>query len=192
MLSDGFKQLIAPQAKALNAIWFAFFISIFLYLGVAWMMFGQGDGAALGSPVSMAIGPFTMAQIGMALLFVLGLGATYYHRFALGTSVLRSKVPAEPAWPPPGSQANFDFGGQGTEIFGQLPESEQRLAGLWPHYLTTMVVVWATLEAIAIVGLILCIMRKDFMVVIPFAAAAALMLILKRPRPADFFANVRL
>lgn len=192
MLSDGFKQLIASQAKALNAIWFAFFIAIFLYVGMAWMIFGQGEGAALDRPVDLAIGPFSMAQIGMGFLFVLGLGATYYHRFALGASVLRNKVPAEPSWPPPGSRSNFDLGGQGTEVFGQLPESEQRLAGLWPHYLTTMIVVWAMLEAIAIIGLILSIMGKDFKVVIPFAVAAILMLILKRPRPADFFAKVRL
>ena len=55
-----------------------------------------------------------------------------------------------------------------------------------------MIVVWAMLEGMAVVGLVLTILQKDFRVMIPFALAAVLLLILKRPQPGKFFAGIKL
>jgi hypothetical protein len=74
----------------------------------------------------------------------------------------------------------------------KLPAAEQRLLSLWQHYQTTMIVVWAILESIAVVGLVLAIVQHDFWVVIPFASVAVLLMAMKRPRPAEFIEGIRI
>ena len=57
---------------------------------------------------------------------------------------------------------------------------------------TTMIVVAAFLEAIAVLGMILAFLGGDYRVTIPATAASMIMLILKRPQPGSFFEQVRL
>ena len=91
-----------------------------------------------------------------------------------------------------GSKGTGGPAGEGQGIFGNLSDSEKRLACLWPHYQTTTpIVVWAMREAIAVVGLVLAILQQDFRVVIPFAAAALILMLIKLPRPTRFFARIQ-
>ncbi len=177
MLSREFKSLITPRARTLVVIWGAILLSPVMYFLIAWFIFGQGEGASaeVGSGLPLN-------QIGMGLLVVLGIGATYYQRLALGPARLRAILDTEPVAPE----------GNDRDLFLELPPSEQRLFGLWPHYQTTMIIVWAILEAIAVVGLVLTILQRDFMVMIPFSAAAILLLALKRPSPAGFCEGIRI
>ena len=68
---------------------------------------------------------------------------------------------------------------------------EQRLLGLWQHYQVTMIVVWAMLESIIVVGLVLTILQRDFKVILPFALVTIVTMVWKRPRPAAFMGGVR-
>ena len=191
MLSPNFRKLIAPQAKALGVIWFAFLTATIIYVVLAWVIFGQGAEPALAPAEDQGLGSSTLTGLGMMMIVVLGFGATIYQRKMLDEAVLRAKVSDDPVWPPADSRSNFTLGAEGTAVYEQLSEADKRTASLWPHYQTTMIVVWALLEGLAVVGMVLCFMQRDFMVVVPFALAAVLMLLLKRPRPGQFFANVR-
>lgn len=192
MLSSGFKELIAPQAKVLNLIWLAFLFATLVYVAIAFLMAGPGDAGETVSVPPAETGTMPLNGMGLALMVVLGIGATYYQKTALGTATLKKKIPAEPVWPPVGSPMTTGRPGEPNSTFDALPDSEKRLAGLWPHYQTTLIVVWAMLEAMALVGLVLAIVQGEFLVVIPFAAAAGIMLFLKRPRPAGFFEGLSL
>lgn len=177
MLSRDFKALIAPRARALFVIWGAIMLAPLMYVVVAWFLFGQTEGQGMGAETDL---PWT--QIGMGLLVLLGIAATYYQRVALGSGRLKAIVEAPPVAP----------GGKDQDLFEKLPSAEQRLLNLWQHYQTTMIVVWAILEAIAVVGLVLTILQRDFRVIIPFALAAIILMVLKRPRPAEFMEGIRM
>ena len=185
MLSTDFKILIAPKVRVLNMIWGAIAFAPVMYVGVAWFLFGQ-TAVAPSDTVPLEVGSgLPLTGIGLGLLLVLGFSATFYQKKSFSGNILAKKMAGDPVWPSTGSKDC------GREIFLKLPEGEQRLAGLWPHYQTTMIVVWTMLESIAVVGLILTIMERDFRVVIPFAAAAVILMVMKMPRPARFFAGLR-
>lgn len=177
MLSSDFKALIAPRARALFVLWGAIMLAPVMYLVVAWFLYGQAEGPGAAGKTDL---PWN--QIGMGLLVLLGIAATYYQRVALGSKRLEAIVEASPVAP----------GGKDQDLFSKLPPAEQRLLNLWQHYQTTMIVVWAILETIAVVGLVLTILQRDFLVIIPFALAAVILMVLKRPRPAEFMEGIRM
>jgi hypothetical protein len=190
MLSAEFKKLIAPQAKMLNIIWGAIMIAPVLYVAVAWFMFGQAAVSDPGANVP-GIGRSNLNLIGVVMLLILGLGSTLYERKSLGASVLEEKLARDPDWSLAGSKGTPGVTEDGRGIFENLSDSEKRLACLWPHFQTNMIVVWALREAIAVVGLVLAILQEDFRVVIPFAAAAVILMLMKLPRPTRFFTGIR-
>ena len=192
MLSTNFKSLIAPQARILNFIWLAFTASTLVYVFVAYVAFGMGSSQILETPLEQHLGPISFNQVGIGLMVMLGFAGTYYQKMALRNDVLKNKVPGERVWPPAGSQTNLKANPADRGMFEGLSDTEKDLAGLWPYYQTTMIVVAAFLEAIAVLGMILAFLGGDFRVTIPATAASMIMLILKRPRPGIFFANVRL
>ena len=177
MLSSDFKILIAPRARALFVIWGAITLAPVMYLVIAWFLFGQAEG-----PIAGVESDLPWSQIGMGSLFILGIGATYYQRFALGAGRLKAILDSESVVP----------GGKDRDLVLKLSPAEQRLLSLWQHYQTTMIVVWAILETIAVVGLVLTILQRDFRIMIPFALAAIILMVLKRPRPAEFMAGIRI
>jgi hypothetical protein len=66
-----------------------------------------------------------------------------------------------------------------------LSEQEGRLAKLMPHVQTQLIIVWAFIEAAAIYGLVLVFIGHDFTVMLPFAAASLVGLLLLRPHPLE-------
>jgi hypothetical protein len=177
MLSTGFKTWIAPRARALLVIWGAILLAPIMYVVIAWFLFGRADDFQVPQNSQLP-----WSQIGMGALLVLGMGASYYQRMALSPARVKAVLSVEPIPP----------AGKDRDLFEMLTSGEKRLAGLWQHYQTTMIIVWAMLEGMAVVGLVLTILQKDFRVMIPFAIAAVLLLILKRPQPGKFFAGIKL
>jgi hypothetical protein len=191
MLSAEFKKLIAPRAMVLNLIWGALAFAPVFYVAVAWFMFGQGAAGDLEASGLPSVGRSNLNLIGAIVLILLGLGSVYYERKSFGASVLKEKLARDPDWSLAGTQGKPGVSGDGQGIFESLPDSEKRLACLWSHYQTTMIVVWAMREAIAVVGLVLAILQQDFRVVLPFGAAALILMLIKLPRPTRFFAGIR-
>ena len=192
MLSADFKDLIAPRARVLNLIWGAFTFAPVMYAVMAWIMFGQASHTP-NEIAPLAEGPgLPLKEIGLGLILVLGFSAIFYQKRSFSGDFLAKKMAGDPVWPPAGSMMASGPGDQGREIFERLSASEKRLAGLWPHYQTTMIVVWALLESIAVLGLILAILQRGFWVMVPFACAAVILNVMKMPRPTRFFAGVRL
>lgn len=177
MLSPGFKIWIAPRARALLLIWGAILLAPIMYVVIAWFLFGRADNFQVSQNSQLP-----WSQIGMGALLVLGLGAGYFQRLALSPARLKAILSAEPVAP----------GGKDRDLFEKLTPGEKRLAGLWQHYQTTLIVVWAMLEGMAVVGLVLTILQKDFRIMIPFAVAAVILLILKKPQPGKFFSGIKL
>jgi len=191
MLSTEFRKLIAPQARVLNIIWGALVFASVFYVAIAWFMFGQAAAGDLDAGGMPPVGRSNLNLIGAMALIMLGLGSTYYERKSFGPSVLRDKLARDPDWSLAGPQGSGGMTGEGPGIFENLSDSEKRLACLWPHYQTTMIVVWAMREAIAVVGLVLAILQRDFRIVIPFAVAALILMLIKLPRPTRFFAGIQ-
>jgi len=191
MLSADFKKLIAPQARVLNIIWGALAFATIFYVGIAWFMFGQGTPGDLDANGLPSVGRSNLNLIGAIVLILLGLGSVYYERKSFGASMLKDKLARDPDWSLAGSQGVGGTTVAGREIFENLSDSEKRMACLWSHYQTTMIVVWSMREAIAIVGLILTILQQDFRVVVPFGLAALILMLMKMPRPTRFFAGIR-
>jgi hypothetical protein len=63
-----------------------------------------------------------------------------------------------------------------------LQREEQRLLGLLPYIQNRMIIIWAVIEAAAIYGLLLVLMRFGYVTMLPFAAVALIGMILARPR----------
>ena len=190
MLSTEFRKLIAPQARVLNIIWGALAFAPFFYVAFAWFLLGQGDAGELDATGLPPVGRSNLNLIGAIVLIMLGLGSVYYERKFFGVSVLKDKLARDPDWSLAGSQGISGTTIKGREIFENLSESEKRLACLWSHYQTTMIVIWSMREAIAVVGLILAMMQQDFRVAVPFGVAALILMLLKLPRPTRFFAGI--
>ena len=191
MLSTEFRKLIAPQARVLNIIWGALAFAPVFYVAVAWFMFGQGTAGDLDANGMPSVGHSNLNLIGAIVLVLLGLGSVYYERKSFGASVLKNKLARDPDWSLAGTQGVGGTTVGGREIFENLSDSEKRMACLWSHFQTTMIVVWSMREAIAIVGLILAILQQDFRVVVPFGVAALILMLIKLPRPTRFFALVQ-
>lgn len=191
MLSVEFRNLIAPKTKVLYIIWGAITLAPVMYILVAWFLFGQtGDSFSLDSSLKSG-SDLPLKEIGVGLLLVLGFSATFYQKKSFSDEMIAQKMSEDPVWTSGAAQLGSGSSDSGGEIFLNLSDREKRLVGLWAHYQTTMIVVWALLESLAVVGLILAILQEDFRVVLPFAAAAFALMILKMPRPTRFFAAIK-
>ena len=191
MLSAEFKDFIAPKARVLNLIWGALTFAPLMYVVIAWIIYGQTSSTPNEAPLLEVGSGLPLKEIGLGMILVLGFSAIFYQKRAFSGDLLAKKMAGDPVWPPEGSPMASGSGSGDKEIFERLSDSEKRLAVLWPHYQTTMIVVWAMLEAISVLGLVLTILQRDFYVVIPFAGAAVILNVMKIPRPTRFFAGVR-
>jgi hypothetical protein len=184
MLTENFRKLVVPLARNLMIIWGAFLTAPLIYLFIAWTL-GRQDGFAEGGADAGLLG-----MVG-ALVMVLLVGASIvFERRAYSSATLRAKL-AEP----PSFDRFFSRQTKGTAaartLFESLPESEQKLACMFPHFQTTQVVIWAFREAVAVVGLALAILARDFTLALPFCLAGLVLVGIKPPRSAAFFEAIR-
>lgn len=192
MLSTDFRKLIAPQARILNFIWMAFTASTLIYVGVVFLAVGMGSAESPDTQLNRNLGPLSYNQVGIGVMVISGWLGFFYRKKALNNEVLKKKVPAEQVWPPAGEQATLHSKLEDQELFQRLSDSEKNLAGLWLYYQTTMIVVAAFFESIAVLGVILAILGGNFLIAVPASAASLILLIINRPRPGEFFENVRI
>lgn len=166
MPSAKFRAVIAPKARVLNAIWFAFLAAPFLYVVVAWVVTrtprtGGGAPVALLSAVFVAI-----AVVVVAVSFA-------YPRRALADERLKSML-------------RGPFGAAPPAGAGDLEPVEQRLVMLFPHYQTTLIVSLALRESLAVFGLVLAIVSGEFTAIVPWAVVAVGLVTTQPPRVAAF------
>ena len=171
MPSSGFNAVIAPRARNLNVIWFAFLAAPFLYTIVGWVA-TRGGRPATGIDV-----PVGLLQVVLLLAAtVLTLASYVYPRRALAEARLR-RLLAGP------------FPGQPPAGMADLEPVEQRLVLLFPHYQTTQIVSLAMREAIAIFGLVLAIVTGSFLMMVPWSIVAVGLISSQPPRSAEFLAG---
>jgi hypothetical protein len=136
-----------------------------------------------------AAAPSVLRPVFGVVGFLLVVGSIFFERWWFSGRNIMAKLSGAPAF----AQVNPQGGGKGPsrEVFESLSESEQKLVCLVPYFQTGMIVIWAMREAVAILGLVLVILEKDFMVAIPFTLGAALLIVIKAPRPMVFLERVR-
>jgi hypothetical protein len=171
-------QLIARSQRVLTVIWAAFIFGavVYMLLGTFLASNSNPDNEASGLvnsvPLHMIFVALSLAEI--ALLFFLP-------QFLLGEVRLKAALAKGPT----------------REILARagLGEPTPRLRALLVllnQYSTSMIVIWAIAESIAIYGLILTIITSSTTWIYPFPAVAIAVLALRRPRVPDFVHEHRL
>jgi len=180
MLSQEFRSLIAPHARTLNIIWLAFLVAPAIYLVMAWFLTRQPK--AVAATVDPVLLQALMGVVGLGL----AAGSFAYRKRALGRPVLERRLQAGP--PSTVGASGREQAGLVAMMAGtsSLADSEKRLAWLFPHYQTTMIIACAMREALAVFGLVLTIITGSFVQMVPWAAAAMVLILAQPPRPASF------
>lgn len=163
MLSAAFVRFISPPSQILNMIWLAMLTASIFYGAVAWFVTAGSEPAG---------GDFFVLQVALgSLSVVLVAGSFLYRRKALGEErllgLLTGSAPAVPD----------------TD---DLDPVERRLAGLFPHYQTTNIVVMAMREAVGVLGLVLAIVSRDFWAFVPFGIVAVVSIAVQPPAVRSF------
>lgn len=186
MLSSDLKTVVTPLARVMTIIWGAFISATVIYFFLAWFMFGR---EAEPTVADAAAPPSVMGPIFGVVGFLLVVGSIFIERWWFSGRNIMSRLDGSPAY----ARINPQGGSSGPsrEVFERLSPSEQKLVCLVPYFQTGMIVIWAMREAVAVLGLVLVILEKDFMVAVPFTVGAAVLIAIKAPRPVAFLENVR-
>jgi len=170
----------------MTIIWGAFISATVIYLFLAWFMFGQGT---VQTVPDAAAEPTVFRPVFGVVGFFLVVASIFVERRWFSGKAIMEKLSGAPAF----AQVNPQGGSTGPsrEVFERLSESEQKLVCLVPYFQTGMIIIWAMRESVAILGLVLVILEKDFLVAIPFTMGAALLIAIKAPRPVAFLKRVR-
>ena len=163
MLSRDLRLAIARTERILWVIWLALLSAIVIYVALAFFIGGQGE--ALVAADQLRILNLILPVIAVAIVAA----ALLWHRIALSeASTARRMKPA-------------DFrGGRGDSSAG-LSEIEQRLLSLAPHYLNVMIVTWALIEALCLMGLVLVFLLRGPLLILPYAGVSIVLMVIMRP-----------
>ena len=171
MLSRELQQAVAPRARTLNVLWGAFLAATVFYVGVVALALGKaapGESAADTLP-----DPWLVTAVLAAMAVGAAAGSFFVPRLLLSGSK-GSLLAIAGAGPAPTAAE--------TAAAARLPESERILLGHLPAYQTTLIIVWALREAIAVFGVIAAILTRQPAIVVPFAVLALALLALARPQ----------
>jgi hypothetical protein len=178
MISRELQQAVAPRARTLNVLWGAFLAATVIYVGVVMLALA---GTTPATPAEPAAGtppdPRLVTAVLAAMAVAVAAGSFFAPRL-----LLSGRKGLSPAISGAGSAPTAAE----TAAASRLPESERTLLGHLPAYQTTLIVVWAMREAIAVFGVIAAILTRQPTVVVPFAVAALALLALARPRVTAF------
>ena len=168
MASSRFHAALAPRARVLNIIWAAFLAAPIFYTAVGWVV-GRNPRPDAGGEV-----PTGLLQAVFLLAGAAAVAASYLvPRRLLADERLRALLRGPlPGTPLPGT--------------ADLEPAEQRLALLFPHYQTTLIVTLALRESLAVLGLVLTILTGNFLLMVPWSVAAIGLIATTPPRPAGF------
>ena len=157
------------QRSVLTILWLALLASIGLYVAVAYLAVpAPGEDAEL--PEAIAIVLTIAAVVAAAMSF-------WLPRFLLSDATLRRHMSQDSADLPP-ADAPADAPA------GQEPASDhdRRLCAAATLYFVPWVVGAVLAESVAIYGLVLAFLAQSPELMLPYAAAAAAILLIKRPR----------
>ncbi len=184
MLSNELKQLVVAPARTMILIWGAFLAASPIYVAVVWILF-RGDKPEVEPPADPM-----MMMVGVGLVGLLSAIASVILEkvFLSEKRILKNLGQTPSAVTALGSktQGGSAPSGEKVALFEKLSETEQRLACLLGHYQTSMMMIWAMRESIAVWGVLLAILVGKFLPVIPFAAVALMLVAIKPPRPIAF------
>lgn len=168
MPSSKFNAVIAPRARTLNIIWFAFLAAPFFYTVFGYLA-TRGERPPTGTDL-----PVGLLQVVLLLAATLLTLASYvYPRRELAEARLRAVL-------------GGPFPGQPPAGMADLEPVEQRLVLLFPHYQATTIVSLAMREAIAVFGLVLTIVSGSFLMMVPWSIVAVGLISSRPPRPTAF------
>lgn len=171
MLSRELQQAVAPRARTLNVLWSAFLAATVIYVGV--VAFALGSAASRESAAGAPPDPWLVTAVLAAMAVAAAAGSFFVPRLLLSGGKGSSLAIAGAGSAPTAAEA---------AAAPRLPESERTLLGYLPAYQTTLIIVWALREAIAVFGVIAAILTRQPATVVPFAVAALALLALARPR----------
>lgn len=178
MLSNELRSLAAPQARVMMIIWGAFMAASVVYAVVGAVLMDLEP--AHGGPDA------TMMQIIFAAVAIsVAVSSFIVERILLAPARVARQLQQRPSVACLSGRNTSEISAI-ADRFGRLAESEQRLLCLVPFYQTSMIVVWAMREAVAIIGLVLTIMLGRLLVCVPFIAVAVALLAFSPPRVATF------
>ena len=180
MLSTVLNDAIKPRQRLLTTMWGAFMAATVIYVFVSWMVTRNPTAATAGAtatPLDRNLVSAVLAVLSVALA-----AASYvYPRYAFSAGRL-VQAPRRGA----GLGNARDPGAIEAQAAAHLPESERALLKYLPAYQSTLIVVWAMREAIAVLGVILALLTREFTIALPFAGAALVLLAMARPQTAAF------
>ena len=169
MLSRDLRLAIARTERILWVIWLALLSAIVIYVALAFFIGGRGE--ALVAADQLRILNLILPVIAVAIVAA----ALLWHRIALSeASTARRMKPAEVR----GGRGGR--GGSGDSSTG-LSEIEQRLLSLAPHYLNVMIVTWALIEALCLMGLVLVFLLRGPLLILPYAGVSIVLMVIMRP-----------
>jgi hypothetical protein len=184
MLSSELKKLVIAPARNMILIWSAIMAATLIYVVVVWFLFRGTKSAVDAASDSQLL----MVGIGIAGLLS-AIASVVLEKIFLSENKIMKQLDQKPdAATALRSQTlgSEVASGEKSALFERLSGTEQRLVGLLPLYQTAMIVIWAMRESIAIWGVVLAILLERFLVVVPFAAVALVLVAIKPPRPAAF------
>ena len=166
MLSRDLGLAIANTERILWVIWLALLSAIVTYVALAFFLGGQGE--ALVTADQLRILNLIFPVIAVAIVAA----ALLWHRVALSeASAARRMKPAEVR----GGRGGTDGSGPG------LSEIEQRLLSLAPRYLNVMIVTWALIEVVCLLGLVLVFLLREPLLILPYAGVSVVLMVITRP-----------
>jgi hypothetical protein len=184
MLSRELMKSIEPRNRVLLAIWIAMIVACFVYVAAAFLVIDRPVGDQLDGR-----GWALLDVIFPVVAVVLASGALLYQRAALSEAALLRQLSRTAQISV--SQVVAPGAEEADEEPWARPATEQRLMDLVPLYQNTKVVIWALLEAICVLGLVMAFLRGTPLTALPYAGVAVVLLVLTRPDLTRFLAQTQ-
>ena len=174
MLSDEIRDLLQPVVRTQKVIWFAFIITIPLYIGLAYLVTNNAENT---SSVSK-----TLEVILYAVSVVTAGGSIVYRRYIFSDAHLQKKIreEANPLQLAMDSKTGHVDPERLRRIESLVP-FEQKILGLVVSLQVFNIISWALNESIAIYGLMLMFLSRNFSALFPFMLAAMILDLLMSP-----------
>ncbi len=185
MQSETFRELIRPIEKVRRVIWLAFIATVPLYIFSEYAQLGwPATGAS-----SLRSNPMVVSLVLISLLCALA--APWMPGFLLPDARLREFLGKRP------DLEELARGGQVQAVNQErlarirtLAPDEQRLLALVPRFFTGFIVRLAFNESIALYGLVLASLSRNFVAMIPFAALSLVLNLAVSPKMDSDFERV--
>jgi len=177
MISPRVKQTLENQNRVLTVIWGSFLTAALLYIAVGYLV-ATRDPAAPARGGSFAL---TVGLVVAAVVLVVAGRLLLQRRLAradrgAASMIASGRIMTPGSAPPPG---------------GELEPAEREVLGLAAYYQTTLIIVWACYEAVAVLGLVGTILDLDVRPVVVGAVAAVALIGTTRPQLEDFLQDCR-